>query len=79
MNYILIFVFLLSLIQFFDKSKKWVNMANMPVEFSNEIERLERNFEVSTVIFEQYQLIFYDMFVNISDDTTRPQRSRKPR
>ncbi|XP_044737710.1 retinoblastoma-like protein 1 isoform X3 [Chrysoperla carnea] len=69
----------LSLIQFFDKSKKWVNMANMPVEFSNEIERLERNFEVSTVIFEQYQLIFYDMFVNTSDDTTRPQRSRKPR
>lgn len=54
-------------------------MASMPSEFSSEIQRLERNFEVSTVIFKQYQLIFYEMFVNTTDENSKQPRSRKQR
>jgi len=68
-----------SLIQFFSKSKKWVGMANMPPEFHSKIDRLERNFAVSMVIFKKYQPIFIDMFHNPVDDQLRQSRSRKQR
>ncbi|KAJ9576035.1 hypothetical protein L9F63_007135, partial [Diploptera punctata] len=69
----------LSLIQFFSKSKKWADMANMPPEFRSKIDRLERNFAVSMVIFKKYQPIFVDMFHNPADDQLRQSRSRKQR
>ncbi|XP_069675672.1 retinoblastoma-like protein 1 isoform X2 [Periplaneta americana] len=69
----------LSLIQFFSKSKKWADMANMPPEFRSKIDRLERNFAVSMVIFKKYQPIFVDMFHNPADDQLRQPRSRKQR
>jgi hypothetical protein len=54
-------------------------MANMPPEFRSKIDRLERNFAVSMVIFKKYQPIFIDMFYNPVDDQPRQQRSRKQR
>ncbi|GLG97802.1 Uncharacterized protein GBIM_04488 [Gryllus bimaculatus] len=71
----------LSLIQFFSKSKKWADMASMPPEFRNKIDRLERNFAVSMVIFKKFQPIFMELFQYPGDNqlnrqpTSRKQRS----
>ncbi|XP_050169577.1 retinoblastoma-like protein 1 isoform X3 [Myiozetetes cayanensis] len=69
----------LSLIQFFSKMKKWMDMSNLPQEFRERVERLERNFEVSTVIFKKFEPIFFDIFQNPYEETCKPQRSRKQR
>ncbi|XP_065610288.1 retinoblastoma-like protein 1 isoform X1 [Cyrtonyx montezumae] len=69
----------LSLIQFFSKMKKWMDMSNVPQEFRERVERLERNFEVSTVIFRKFEPIFLDIFQNPHEETAKPQRSRKQR
>ncbi|XP_014816641.1 PREDICTED: retinoblastoma-like protein 1 [Calidris pugnax] len=69
----------LSLIQFFSKMKKWMDMSNLPQEFRERVERLERNFEVSTVIFKKFEPIFLDIFQNPYEETLKPQRSRKQR
>ncbi|XP_030359208.1 retinoblastoma-like protein 1 isoform X2 [Strigops habroptila] len=69
----------LSLIQFFSKMKKWMDMSNLPQEFRERVERLERNFEVSTVIFKKFEPIFLDVFQNPYEETSKPQRSRKQR
>ncbi|KAM8946067.1 retinoblastoma-like protein 1 isoform 2-T2 [Pelodytes ibericus] len=69
----------LSLIQFFNKMKKWMDMSNLPEEFRNRVERLERNFEVSTVIFKKFEPIFKVIFQNPNEDTPRLPRSRKQR
>nr|XP_012310479.1 retinoblastoma-like protein 1 isoform X3 [Aotus nancymaae] len=68
----------LSLIQFFSKMKKWMDMSNLPQEFRERIERLERNFEVSTVIFKKFQPIFLDIFQNPYEEPPK-LRSRKQR
>ncbi|XP_075295150.1 retinoblastoma-like protein 1 isoform X2 [Opisthocomus hoazin] len=69
----------LSLIQFFSKMKKWMDMSNLPQEFRERVERLERNFEVSTVIFKKFEPIFLDIFQNPYEESCKPQRSRKQR
>ncbi|XP_011784602.1 PREDICTED: retinoblastoma-like protein 1 [Colobus angolensis palliatus] len=69
----------LSLIQFFSKMKKWMDMSNLPQEFCERIERLERNFEVSTVIFKKYEPIFLDIFQNPYEEAPKLPRSRKQR
>ncbi|XP_057232639.1 retinoblastoma-like protein 1 isoform X2 [Malurus melanocephalus] len=69
----------LSLIQFFSKMKKWLDMSNLPQEFRERVERLERNFEVSTVIFKKFEPIFFDIFQNPYEETSKPHRSRKQR
>nr|XP_020443437.1 retinoblastoma-like protein 1 [Monopterus albus] len=70
----------LSLIQFFSKMKKWADMSNLSHDFRLRIERLERNFEVSTVIFRKFEPIFMDMFQNPQGgEPPRQPRSRKHR
>ncbi|KAM9296189.1 retinoblastoma-like protein 1 [Gastrophryne carolinensis] len=69
----------LSLIQFFNKMKKWIDMSNLPQEFRERVERLERNFEVSTVIFKKFEPIFMEMFQNPREEPPRLPRSRKQR
>ncbi|KAM7401570.1 hypothetical protein PAMP_016876 [Pampus punctatissimus] len=51
----------LSLIQFFSKMRKWADMSNLSQDFRLRMDRLERNFEVSTVIFRKFEPIFMDM------------------
>lgn len=68
-----------SLIQFFNKMKKWSDMANLPQEFRDKVNRLERNFAVSTVIFKKFEPIFLDLFRNPSEEPARQNRSRKQR
>ncbi|ESO96313.1 hypothetical protein LOTGIDRAFT_227069 [Lottia gigantea] len=66
-----------SLIQFFNKMKKWSDMANLPQEFRNKVDRLERNFAVSTVIFKKFQPIFLDIFQDPATDSPRPRSRNK--
>uniref|UniRef100_A0A8C1Y2C2 Retinoblastoma-like 1 (p107) n=1 Tax=Cyprinus carpio TaxID=7962 RepID=A0A8C1Y2C2_CYPCA len=69
----------LSLIQFFSKMKKWSDMSNLSQDFRSRVGRLERNFEVSTVIFRKFEPIFLDMFQNPQGEPPRLPRSRKHR
>ncbi|KAA0712741.1 Retinoblastoma-like protein 1 107 kDa retinoblastoma-associated protein [Triplophysa tibetana] len=69
----------LSLIQFFSKMKKWSDMSNLSQDFRNRVRRLERNFEVSTVIFRKFEPIFLDMFQDPQGEPPRLSRSRKHR
>ncbi|XP_070574365.1 retinoblastoma-like protein 1 [Ptychodera flava] len=69
----------LSLIQFFNKMKKWEDMANLSQEFRDKVDRLERNFAVSTVIFKKFEPIFMDLFRSPADDHPRHPRGRKQR
>ncbi|KAH9515689.1 Retinoblastoma-like protein 1, partial [Bulinus truncatus] len=68
-----------SLIQFFNKMRKWSDMANLPKTFRDKIDKLERNFAVSTVIFKKFEPIFLDIFVNPAHELPRQQRGRKQR
>ncbi len=56
----------LSLVDFFDKSRKWGDMTNMSAEFKSKIERLERNFAVTTVIYKKFEPIFAGLFKDFS-------------
>ncbi|XP_011313667.1 retinoblastoma-like protein 1 isoform X2 [Fopius arisanus] len=67
----------LSLIQFFNKCKSWADMANMPPNFRSKIDKIERNFNVSMVIFQKYQPIFTDIFKNPTEDSSKPARTRR--
>ncbi|KAL6458547.1 hypothetical protein MHYP_G00337770 [Metynnis hypsauchen] len=69
----------LSLIQFFSKMKKWADMSSLTQDFRNRVSRLERNFEVSTVIFRKFEPIFLDMFQNPQGEPPRLPRGRKHR
>jgi len=66
-----------SLIEFFKKMKKWADMASLPQEFRDKIERLERIFAVSMVTFKKFEPIFLDIFENPAKDPPRPPKSRK--
>lgn len=67
----------LSLIQFFNKAKKWADMSNLKKEFREKIDNLERNFAVSNVIFKKYQPIFVYLFKDPAQDPPKAIRSRK--
>ncbi|XP_038135588.1 retinoblastoma-like protein 1 [Cyprinodon tularosa] len=70
----------LSLIQFFSKMRKWADMSSLSQDFRLRMDRLERNFEVSTVIFRKFEPIFSDMFANPQgSEAPRQPRSRKHR
>lgn len=68
-----------SLIEFFNKMKKWEDMADLPPHFRERTERLERNFTVSAVIFKKYEPIFQDIFKYPQEEQPRQQRGRKQR
>jgi hypothetical protein len=74
-----LFIFTISLIEFFNKMKKWEDMANLPPHFRERTERLERNFTVSAVIFKKYEPIFQDIFKYPQEEQPRQQRGRKQR
>ncbi|KAK2842870.1 hypothetical protein Q5P01_013070 [Channa striata] len=69
----------MSLIEFFSKMKKWQDMANLPQDFCQSTEKLERNFTVSAVIFKKYVPIFKAIFKAPSEEPLRVHRSRKQR
>jgi retinoblastoma-like protein 1 len=68
-----------SLVQFFNKMKKWSDMANLSAEMRQKVDHLERNFSVSTVIFKKYKPIFEDVFKDPTVLVTKLSKSRKQR
>ena len=80
-NYMLIAIFLVhSLLEFFDKSKKWAEMCNLPQPFQRNLDALERNFAVSTFLFNNYfEPMFKNIYTDPADDPPRPPKSRKQR
>uniref|UniRef100_A0A8W8K507 Retinoblastoma-associated protein N-terminal domain-containing protein n=1 Tax=Magallana gigas TaxID=29159 RepID=A0A8W8K507_MAGGI len=66
-----------SLIQFFNKMKKWSDMAGLPQEFIDKVNKLERNFAVSTVIFKKFEPIFSDIFQHPTDSHQNKQNRNK--
>lgn len=69
----------MSLIEFFNKMKKWQDMASLPEDFCQSTEKLERNFTVSAVIFRKYVPIFKAVFKAPTEEPARVHRSRKQR
>uniref|UniRef100_A0A4W5NAD9 RB transcriptional corepressor like 2 n=1 Tax=Hucho hucho TaxID=62062 RepID=A0A4W5NAD9_9TELE len=63
-----------SLIEFFNKIKKWQVMASLPQDFRQSTEKLERNFTVSAVIFKKYIPIFKAIFKAPSVEPPRVHR-----
>uniref|UniRef100_A0A4W3JFZ3 RB transcriptional corepressor like 2 n=1 Tax=Callorhinchus milii TaxID=7868 RepID=A0A4W3JFZ3_CALMI len=60
--------------------QKWADMANLPQEFRERTEKLERNFAVSAVIFKKYEPIFRHLFKDPQEEPPpRQQRGRKQR
>ncbi|XP_043236670.1 retinoblastoma-like protein 1 isoform X1 [Amphibalanus amphitrite] len=69
-----------SLLEFFDKSKKWAEMCNLPQPFHRNLDALERNFAVSTFLFNNYfEPMFKSIYTDPADDPPRPPKSRKQR
>ncbi|KAM9301874.1 retinoblastoma-like protein 2 [Gastrophryne carolinensis] len=69
----------LSLIEFFNKMKKWEDMANLPADFREKTKKLERNFTVTAVLFKKYDPIFQNIFKSPQDEQPRQHRGRKQR
>ncbi|PIN98655.1 hypothetical protein AB205_0217780, partial [Aquarana catesbeiana] len=67
----------LSLIEFFNKMKKWEDMANLPADFRERTRKLERNFTVTAVLFKKYDPIFQKIFKNSQEEQPRQHRGRK--
>lgn len=66
-----------SLIHFIGKSKKWADMINMPPDLRRKIDKLEKNFAVSMVIFKKFQPIFAAMFNTAKEEQTKSRGSKK--
>uniref|UniRef100_A0ABD2XMS5 Retinoblastoma-like protein 1 n=1 Tax=Trichogramma kaykai TaxID=54128 RepID=A0ABD2XMS5_9HYME len=69
----------LPLTEFFTKSKAWADMCHMPQDFGARIDSLQKNFSVSSVIFQKYQPIFKNIFKDPSEELGKPVRSRRHR
>ncbi|KAH8325365.1 hypothetical protein KR067_003087 [Drosophila pandora] len=61
----------MSIYDFKTKIKQWCDMANLPQEFVNEIEVLERRFSITFTLYKRYRSIFDQLF-------TCPPNEKKP-
>ena len=68
-----------SLVQFFSKMKKWSDMANLSAEMRQKVDHLERNFNVSTVIFKKYKPMFGSVFKDPLLVVNKQSKHRKQR
>ncbi|XP_026838870.1 retinoblastoma family protein isoform X2 [Drosophila erecta] len=52
----------MSIYDFMTKIKQWCDMANLPQQFVNEIETLERKFGITFTLYKRYRTIFDKIF-----------------
>ena len=65
----------LSLLHFFQKVRKWLDMSKSGKNLHEKIDQLERNFSVSSVVFEKFAVVFKEIF---KEDWSEPsKRGRK--
>ncbi|KAJ8717808.1 hypothetical protein PYW07_005738 [Mythimna separata] len=69
----------ISLIQFFKKIKNWMEMASMSTEFRDRISHLEHKFAVSTVLYNNFQPIFQEIFSGLTNEPMKPSSKRRPK
>jgi len=67
----------LSLVQFFIMMRKWADMANLSQDMRNKIDNLERNFNVTTIIFKKFRPIFLYVFKDPSSNTVKQSKNKK--
>ncbi|XP_057291225.1 retinoblastoma-like protein 1 isoform X2 [Hydractinia symbiolongicarpus] len=67
----------LSMLHFFQKVYKWLDMGKHGNELSAKVEQLERNFSVSSIVFEKYLSIFDDIYIKNWTESTKRGRSQK--
>lgn len=69
----------ISLIQFFNKIKNWMEMASMSTEFKERMSRLEHKFAVSTVLFRKFQPIFQEIFTGLTSEPLKSSSKKRAR
>ncbi|CAH2089413.1 unnamed protein product [Euphydryas editha] len=67
----------ISLIQFFNKIKNWMEMAAMSTDFKDRITRLEHKFAVSTILFCNFQPIFQEIFSGLTNEPVKSNTKSK--
>lgn len=66
----------LNLVEFFSMMDKWLKMTEPDNDIRSKIAHLERNFNVSAVVFKKYKEIFPDVFKPVSAKTREPHDQR---
>lgn len=69
-----------SIYEFFQKIKQWMEMASSPKDFRTKIEKLERGFAVSVLLYRKFSPIFEDLFKcgKGGDDKGKSNKKSKP-
>ncbi|KAJ0174200.1 hypothetical protein K1T71_010346 [Dendrolimus kikuchii] len=67
----------ISLIQFFNKIKNWMEMASMSTDFKERISRLEHKFAVSTVLFRKFQPLFQEIFTELTNEPLKSSSKKR--
>lgn len=62
---------------FFNKMKKWSDMASLPHDMRQKLDHLERNFCVTTVIFNKFKPIFMYVFKEPVVSPTKPKSKKQ--
>lgn len=63
------------MLHFFQKVHKWLDMGKHGTALSAKVEQLERNFSVSSIVFEKYLSIFDDIYIkNWTESIKRGRR-----
>lgn len=68
-----------SLMQFFNKIKRWAEMTKMNEEFHKKIETLQSKVAVAFNIFQKYSPIFKEIFNPFTDTDSKQHRNRRQR
>lgn len=66
----------LNLVEFFSLMDKWLKMTEQGSDIRSKVAHLERNFNVSAVVFKKYKEIFPDVFKPISAKSREPHDQR---
>ncbi|KAL7742682.1 hypothetical protein ACLKA6_005140 [Drosophila palustris] len=67
----------MSIYEFKKKIKLWCDMANLPQDFIQQIEELERKFSITFTLYKKYRVIFEQVFLCPPNEKKHPKYSVK--